>query len=611
MQSAASDLLSTADLDAAAERHACYAAYECLLLASGVAHDPSKEHRRHDIISRLRPRLDVKAKEHDWLLQTLRSVPLPASAEAVASGGHRAALLGRLAAGADADARAAAFLKRQQTLVRVAGAAATALPTPIRARAAASSVADDATSATVVIEGWLDMQPHKLGPAFMGRRRDTWVPRYFVLFTDGKLTWAPEAPAHNSAVTAAAASSPQMRSERLTARVVTSLASDRALHVSGIKPVLVLQAPGGDAHGIELLRQWQQAIETHKASAATRAERGTSRGSLGFGGGRISSRVSLDISGRKSVATTGGRKSVERRSEVGGGGRKSVEGRSEAGGGVEVEATPWPPRFAFAMYCELVKAAAFLSPAEDLDADYDGGEWRPEQEPDRSEALALLRCVWAPLRISEHAHAAAVLQVTADFYSQASPNTEASDALLDALGLAVTAALTAQARHAAHASTARRKVDAVREAAARLRQAGRNARKRGIGEKVHSSSIVEEPREEPAESRQKLLDEQRATVAAALIQRSVVNSILSPQTAHGEPAEVTWWVSERLTAILAGAASNLADRLEDYRLLDDSRELPKMIRIWHSLTLAAVVLRHDPSSLAELISEGVGLIPEI
>ena len=582
---ASSGDLSPTELDAAAEAHAKYAAYECLLLCSGVAHDPVKEQRRHQVIDeRLRPRLMLTKREHAWLAEKLRSVPLPADTAAIASGGHRAALYQKVSTAPKSDAYAAAFLERQQTLVRVAGVAAAALPMPTRSAPSVS----DAEARPAVFEGWLDMQPHKTGGAFTGRRADTWVARYFSLSAEGKLTWTPDAPASvTPGADASVAATPRMRTAYLTDRVVASLASDGALHMSGgpLRAALVLRPCAGDARGLEYLRQWQHAIDAHKPREDAGGRRGR-RGSL-FNMGRSSAG---SRSAASSVASSSGALPP------------MVDMRVDA---ADIEATPWPPRFAFAMYCELVRAAAFRTD----DADFDGDEWLPEEEANKAEALTLLRNVWAPLRISEHAHAAAVLQVTANLYKAATPNTEPCDALLDALSRAVAAALAAQAKHAAYTSTARRKVDAVREAAARLRAVGRRGKRRHVVDPNH-------PQNEPDgehESRSLMsstglvqLDEQRASVAAALIQRTVVNSILAPETAHGEPAAVSWWVSERLTAIVAAAASNIADRLGDYRILDDERELPKMVHIWHALTLAAVVLRHDPTSLSQLVSEGVG-----
>ena len=69
----------------------------------------------------------------------------------------------------------------------------------------------------------------------------------------------------------------------------------------------------------------------------------------------------------------------------------------------------------------------------------------PRRSRIAQEALALLRCcVWAPLRISSHTHAVAMLHVTATLFSECRMRSEAHDALLAALESAVREALIAE-----------------------------------------------------------------------------------------------------------------------------------------------------------------------
>ena len=96
---------------------------------------------------------------------------------------------------------------------------------------------------------------------------------------------------------------------------------------------------------------------------------------------------------------------------------------------------------------------------------------------------------------------------------------------------------------------------------------------------------------------------EREAIAATLIQRTVVCKIVERESNSNddekERLELNRWVSTRLVAISSGCASNLSNRLADYRMLDESVELPRIVAIWHMLTLAGIAWRHDPASLAD------------
>ena len=160
---------------------------------------------------------------------------------------------------------------------------------------------------------------------------------------------------------------------------------------------------------------------------------------------------------------------------------------------VSVVTTPWAPRLAFAMYAKLVRAAAFAPEDaqgggvdDDGTCDADECAWAPEATFERLEALELLKCVWVALGINPHAHAVAELQVSYAVYSHTMPRGVEAEPYLTGLVASLRTALGSKAppRDAGHTEV---RIDAVREAAAKLsRLGGGGARRRRARARVQT-----------------------------------------------------------------------------------------------------------------------------